>query len=128
MKIEGIMIELARVRWALFCTLTFRGATSEVQRKRMVLAWLRLTCKFTRTHFPRLKWCIRWECGEITQRIHCHALIGGVPLKYVTTDSCGRQCWLWGRVGGGLPVVRLFDPGEGGSGAVPYLLKGLAGV
>lgn len=126
---DGLLYVLGRVQWQYFVTLTFlRAGHTRTERLRMILAWLRWTAKLSRTRFEGLKWCIRWERGELFQRMHCHALIAGVPFAYVNTTSLVRQGWAWGKVGGGLPDVRLYNPTLRESAGLEYVLSGLSGA
>jgi hypothetical protein len=92
-------------------------------------------------YFPALPFCLRQEEGEHFGRRHFHVLLGGLPKKAVTIQTCmALKTWWegflprlnpktkkWFEVknpstvaGGGMARIRLFDPALNG---VDYVTK-----
>ena len=117
---------IARMRWQLFITLTFRKSdVSNRVRARMLIAFLREVENATRVPPRRLLWCCREELGEKGGRLHFHLLMGGLPAGRVHMGTCFQLMRIWEkRIGGGFARARLFDPMLDGVG---YVLKGLSG-
>jgi hypothetical protein len=80
---------LADIPWQFFCTLTFvKEDTSMEERRKMFFAWNRRSAEHFGLHFKKLLWALRHERGEITQRLHCHALIGGLRPNACNDRTC----------------------------------------
>ena len=117
---------IAKLRWQLFITLTFRKAElSDRVRASMLIAFVRQVENATRVPPRRLLWCCREELGEKGGRLHFHLLMGGLPAGRVHVGQCFRIMRIWEkRIRGGFARARLFDPMLDGVG---YVLKGLSG-
>jgi hypothetical protein len=114
---------LCRIRWQLFCTFTLKSdRVPERVLRTMFFATARKKAGNFGVHFSKLVWCLRLEIGESTGRRHLHALITGLPPYAITERGCRATESIWGSVGGGHAVVRVFDPYLAG---VDYILKGL---
>lgn len=73
----------------------------------------------------RLVWCLRAEAGELTCRLHFHALLDGLPDNARHPQTCFWLMHTWEEAcHGGHARVRLYGPGLDGVG---YVLKDLAG-
>lgn len=80
--------------------------------------------KGRKASWEHLTWCLREEYGEKTDRIHWHALVGGLPLGVTTQKTCMFIMGFWEGMGGGMARVRVFQAGQG---AAEYVAKGLEG-
>jgi len=124
MKPGSESFALSRVKWDLFCTLTFAGAVVKrpVSCRKILFAWLRETSGHLGIWFPKLAWAVRSEHGGLGGRFHFHALIAGVP-GLVDRALCLRSMNTWEGCGGGMARVRPFDDSLPG---VSYVLKGIS--
>lgn len=127
----GLLTHLQRETWNLWVTCTYRkvNGMSEQVRRSMQMKWLRRVSEFTGTKgraasWENLTWVIREEYGESTDRIHWHALVGGLPLGVVKPTTCTYLMGYWEGMGGGMARIRVFDAGQG---AAEYMAKGLEG-
>lgn len=112
---------LQRFHWQLFCTLTFKSARlPERLRVSMFFAWVRTFCAWYRVPFRDVIWCLRQESGELTGRLHLHALICGLPPFAVQEGTCFALMAQWEKLGGGMARVRVFDATQSG---VAYIVK-----
>jgi len=73
-------ILLARVRWQLFVTLTFRHEEPAGRIFYVAIVWARKVER--RYHLPResLMFVVRVERGEHLGRLHAHLLVAGLPF------------------------------------------------
>ena len=74
-----------------------------------------------RGSFKETIWCLRTEAGEVTGRLHLHALIAGFPKRAITTPTCFAFMRIWEGLNGGMARVTLYSPLLDGVG---YVLKG----
>ena len=72
--------------------------------------------------FRSLVWVLREEFGEVTNRLHWHALVSGVPKSLVRSTTCLFMMGYWEGIGGGMSRIRVFDAGKDGAS---YVTKGL---
>jgi hypothetical protein len=122
MKWKPELHPMGVVQWQLFATFTFRVETSERNQLCAFFAAVRKTASNYGVHFKQVIWCLRQESGEITGREHLHALIAGLPAYAITERACRATESIWRSVGGGHPVVRVYDDRLD---AASYILKGL---
>lgn len=74
-------------------------------------AFARRVARVSHVHFTKqLLWALRCELGERTNRLHFHALLGGLPDHLATRGGCEFLCSIWGRVHGGHACARPFNP------------------
>jgi len=107
--------------WQFFGSFTFKQSRlPERVRLCMWFALCRNLCKWHRVYFPDLLWALRQEPGELTGRLHFHALIGGIPSYACDERTCMQIKTQWERIGGGIARVRMFDRQLNGPG---YILK-----
>ncbi len=97
----------------------------------MQMQFLRRLSQFTssrklgrKASWEYLTWILREELGESTDRIHWHALIGGLPFGVTTQKTCMFMMGFWEGMGGGMSRIRVFEAGQG---AAEYISKGLEG-
>lgn len=122
MKTEAFNLLLSSVPWNLFATLTTREQVSENALRLNVERWLKWIAHVCGQKFRRLVFVVRFERGEVGQRLHCHVLIV-VPqdrLTYFVVRSpyVPRAHREWGL---GLTKFRRVDIEN--DPAVGYILK-----
>ncbi len=111
------------VHWQFFCSFTFKTLKmSETAWMKMFFAMMREQADNFGVHFPDLMWVLRKERGEISARLHYHALIAGLPEHAVKPATCFSFMKIWEKHGGGISRVRVYDPTLDGVG---YVLKGV---
>ena len=120
---------MANVEWQMFCSLTFRSARlPECVRWPMFFQWLRLVGQAFRCPDRKIYWAVRQETGEITGRLHFHALLGNLGSQARQKRSRFRVLHLWDSektgLGGSAGHARVsdFDPLRGWA---DYMEKGL---
>ena len=132
---QGLLTHIQRESWSLFFTGTYRTVAGKTERVRraMQFQFLRRLSEFTGTKvgpqagpasWERLTWVLREEYGEATDRVHWHALIGGLRLGVTTPKTCMFMMGFWEGIGGGMARCRVYDAGQG---AAEYIAKGLEG-
>lgn len=113
---------LSLIQWQLFASLTFKSERlTDAVRIKMFFALMRKQAEHFGVHFKNTIWCLRTEPGEITGRLHFHALIAGLPKHAGTTATCFSFMRIWEQLGGGIPRVHVYSPLLDGVG---YVLKG----
>ena len=75
---EEWKITVLSAYWQYFLTLTFAQLGTRWGRIHRVENCLRWVARQGNTHRDRLLYVIRWECGEIGDRPHCHMFLGGM--------------------------------------------------
>jgi len=114
---------LGSVSWQLFCTFTFKSERlPDRHRVTLFFSLVREMASNYGSHFSKVLWCVRLEAGELTGRLHLHALIAGLPTYTIKPRICRAVESIWTRLGGGFPVVRVYNPALAGA---DYILKGL---
>jgi hypothetical protein len=80
---------LSSLEWQLFVTLTKArdNARPGALRKHWFSLCRRIAC-YGGIHFRELLWMLRIENGEIGDRFHFHALVGGLPPHVPTLSLC----------------------------------------
>jgi len=113
---------LSLIEWQLFASLTFKSVNlADAVRIKMFFALMRKQADNFGVHFKQTIWCLRIESGEITGRLHLHALIAGFPKHALTTATCFSFMKIWEGLNGGMARVTLYSPLLDGVG---YVLKG----
>lgn len=112
---------LSRIQWQFFVTLSLRrGTETNDWAVRRFFALSRELAGWFKVHFLDLKWCLRSEIGEATERKHFHALYSGLPEHTVHQHTCfsiKNQAEL---MGWGMARCYVFNPSLDGVG---YMLK-----
>lgn len=72
-----------------------------------------------------LRFVLREEFGEETNRLHWHALVSGLKPSFVRSTTCLLSMGYWMGMGGGMTRIRVYDDAQDGSS---YVTKGLEGV
>jgi hypothetical protein len=88
----------------------------------MWFSLLRDTAENFRVHSSSIRWALRYELGEVTQRPHFHALVAGLPASAANVATCFSIMRTWEKHGGGQARVRVYDSTLAG---VEYILKGV---
>ena len=113
---------LSLIEWQLFASLTFQSVNlADAVRIKMFFALMRKQADNFGVHFKKTIWCLRIEAGELTGRLHLHALIAGFPEHALTTATCFSFMKIWEGLNGGMARVTIYSPLLDGVG---YVLKG----
>jgi len=115
---ECAIEQLARLRWDLFGTLTFRQ--SPRPRSAMGLVWRHMgqAARFGGQSYSRMLIAIREERGGVGGRLHYHYLLGGLQGNLMTLAKRLEHDWRFT----GFGEIRPFDNAQQG---VAYLVKTL---
>jgi len=126
---SGLLTHIQRTEWQFFVTCTYRNSRtmSEAVRRPMQFQFLRRLAEFggggrRKIAFSDLQWVIREEFGEVTNRLHWHALVTGLPNGLVSENTCLYMMGFWEGIGGGMSRIRVYDADEDGA---DYIAKGL---
>lgn len=121
---DNFAYTLARIRWDVFGTLTFKG---KVPRERIAYghAWRHLhqAAKLTGQPYASLLIALRAERGEQNGRFHFHYLLGGTEIRNAITLAHQLEYSWKGQVGA-ISKIRPFDCSQAG---VAYITKCLSG-
>jgi hypothetical protein len=94
--------------WQYFITLTFKDLGTRSGRINRVNHWLRYVAHQGETTKRYLTYVIRWECGEIGGRPHCHLFVGGMKLgNRITVGHMLENEWF--KRHASRAQARLFD-------------------
>lgn len=122
---DNFAYTLARVRWDVFGTLTFKGC---VPRRRIAYghAWqhLRQAAELTGQPYAHLLSALREELGELNGRFHFHYLLGGTQTRNAITLAHRLEA-AWKRQTGAIAKIRPYDCSQAG---VAYVTKCLSGA
>jgi len=102
---------LSQVDWQFWITLSFKSDAlqSEKLRQSLWFALLRDLAGWWRKDFRNLLWVRRAETGEISARLHWHAVLGGLPDEASSRPTCFAIKNDWERLGGGMARVYVYD-------------------
>ena len=122
---DNFAYTLARVRWDVFGTLTFKGCVPRPSHAHGH-AWrhFRQAAQLTGQPYARLLIALRQERGELNGRFHFHYLLGGTETRNAITLS-HRLEHLWKGQTGAMAKIRPFDGSQAG---VAYITKCLSGA
>jgi len=117
---EGALYALAKIRWSLFGTLTYRQ--SPRPQSAMGLVWHHMghASLLSGVPYSRLLMVIREEHGGLGGRLHHHYLLGGVGVETNLYSMAARLKWDWRSHG--FAEIREFDNAQQG---VAYVCKTL---
>ena len=122
---DNLAWTLARLRWDVFGTLTFKGC---VPRPRIAYghAWrhFRQAAELSEQPYARLLIALREELGELNGRFHFHYLLGGTQTRNAITLS-HRLEYSWKGQTGAMAKIRPYDDSQAG---VAYITKCLSGA
>ena len=125
LPLDSFAYSLARIRWDVFGTLTFRHPCPP-RRSRMARAWalMHQAAKLVQRPYSRLLIALRAELGEMTGRFHFHFLLGGTQTRNATTLSHQLEHLWFGMFGqGAISKCRPYDRSLAG---VAYVTKCLS--
>jgi len=124
--LDSFAYSLARIRWDVFGTLTFKSVPSS-ERKAFGLAWAHMhhAAKLVGRPYSKLLIALRPELGELYGRFHFHYLLGGTWCRNeITLSHQLEHHWFGLRGQGSIAKVRAYNPSLAG---VEYVTKALSG-
>lgn len=119
--LDSYAYSLARVRWDVFGTLTFRSVPSP--KKAYGRAWrlFREAAELVQRPYSQLLIALRAELGEMTGRFHFHFLLGGTESRNEITLAHQLEHRWFGVFGqGAISKCRPYDRSRAG---VAYVMK-----
>ncbi len=130
---SSLLHYIKQTHWQFFMTGTFRNSRtmSAKIRRSMVMQWLRRLGSMDKGErrgdaaMRELLFIVREEFGEQTNRLHWHALIGGIKPSLVTPHTCLFMMGYWEGIGGGMARCRVYDAEQDGAA---YTVKELEGI
>ena len=102
--LDSYAYSLARIRWDVFGTLTFRSVPSPKKAYGRAWALMRLTAELVQRPYSQLLLALRAELGELTGRFHFHFLLGGTNTRNEITLAQIMDL---------RPVAAVLSPGPG---------------
>jgi hypothetical protein len=119
--LDSYAYSLARIRWDVFGTLTFRSVPSPKKAYGRAWALMRLSAELSKRPYSRLLIALRAEHGELTGRFHFHFLLGGTLTRNEITLAHQLEHRWFGLFGqGAISKCRPYDRSRAG---VAYLTK-----
>jgi hypothetical protein len=122
---DNFAYTLARIRWDVFGTLTFKGT---VPRRPVAYghAWKHFgqASKLSERPYAQLLIALREELGELNGRFHFHYLLGGTHTRNAITLA-HRLEHAWKGQTGAIAEIRPYDCSQAG---VAYVTKCLSGA
>ncbi len=127
---SSLLHQIQRTEWQFFVTCTYKNSRtmSAKCRHAMQFQWLRRLAAMDKGErrggaaLRDLRFLIREEFGEATNRLHWHALVSGLKPSLVRSTTCLFMMGYWEGIGGGMSRVRVFDAAQDGTS---YMIKGL---
>src|SRR5579871_1719496 len=117
--LDSFAYSLARIRWDIFGTLTFRSVPSPKVAHGRAWALMHQAAELVQRPYSRLLIALRAEHGEMTGRFHFHFLLGGTQTRNGITLSHQLE-HLWFGMMGGISKCRPYDRSLAG---VAYVTK-----
>jgi hypothetical protein len=119
--LDSYAYTLARVRWDVFGTLTFRSVPSTKKAYGRAWAFMREAAELVQRPYSQLLIVLRAEFGEMTGRFHFHFLLGGTQTRNAITLSHQLEHRWFGLFGqGSISKCRPYDRSRAG---VAYVTK-----
>ncbi len=119
--LDSYAYSLARIRWDVFGTLTFRSVPSPKRAYGRAWALMRLAAELVQRPYSRLPIALRAEFGEMTGRFHFHFLLGGTQTRNAITLAHQLEHRWFGLFGqGAISKCRPYDRSRAG---VAYVTK-----
>lgn len=113
--LDSYAYSLARVRWDVFGTLTFRSVPSPTIAYGRTWALMRLGAELVQRPYSQLLIGLRAELGEIGQRFHFHFLLGGTQARNEITLAHQLEHRWYGLFGqGAISKCRAYDRSRAG--------------
>jgi hypothetical protein len=121
LPLDSYAYSLARVRWDVFGTLTFRSVPSPKKAYGRAWALMRLAAELVQRPYSQLLIALRAELGEMTGRFHFHFLLGGTQARNEITLAHQLEHRWFGMFGqGAISKCRPYDRSRAG---VAYVTK-----
>src|SRR5262245_59570863 len=122
--LDSYAYTLARVRWYVFGTLTFRSVPSRKIAYGRAWALMRRAAGLVQRPSSQLLIALRAELGEMAGRFHFHSLLGGTQTRYAITLAHQLEHRWFGLFGqGAISKCRAYDTSRAG---VAYVTKCLS--
>jgi hypothetical protein len=122
--LDSYAYSLARIRWDIFGTMTFRHVPNPGKRDGRAWALMGLAAKLCQRPYSQLLIVLRGERGEMTGREHQHFLLGGTDARNRITLAHELEYEGFGLSGYlGFCKCRPYDDCRAG---VAYVLKCLS--
>lgn len=119
LPLDSFAYSLARVRWDVFGTLTFRSVPTPKIAFGRAWALMHRAAELLQRPYSRLLIALRAEYGETTGRFHFHFLLGGTQTRNGITLSHQLE-HLWFGMHGAISKCRPYDRSLAG---VAYVTK-----
>jgi len=81
LPLDSYAYSLARLRWDVFGTLTFRSVPTPKRAYGRAWAFMRRAAELVQRPYSQLLVALRAECGELTGRFHFHFFLGGTQTR-----------------------------------------------
>ena len=122
--LDSYAYSLARIRWDIFGTLTFRSVPSAKRAYGRAWALMRRAAGLVQRPYSQLLIALRAEVGEMTGRFHFHFLLGGTQARNTITLAHQLEHRWFGLFGqGAISKCRPYDRSRAG---VAYVTKCLS--
>jgi len=119
--LDSYAYSLARIRWDVFGTLTFRSVPSPNRAYGRAWALMRRAAELVQRSYSQLLIALRAELGEMTGRFHFHFLLGGTKTRNEITLAHQLEHGWFGLFGqGAISKCRPYDRSRAG---VAYVTK-----
>ena len=124
LPLDSYAYTLARIRWDVFGTLTFRSVPSPKKAYGRAWALMRQAAELVQRPYSQLLIALRAELGEMTGRFHFHFLLGGTHTRNAITLARQLEHRWFGLFGqGAISKCRPYDRSRAG---VAYVTKCLS--
>jgi len=122
--LDSYAYSLARLRWDVFGTLTFRSVPSTKRAFGRAWAHMRYAAELSSYPYSKLLICLRPELGELFGRFHFHYLLGGTWVRNEITLAHQLEHHWFGMFGqGAIAKCRAYNRSRAG---VEYVTKCLS--
>lgn len=120
-SLDSYAYSLARIRWDVFGTLTFRSVPSPKRAFGRAWAHMHQAAEIVGRPYSQLLIVLRAECGEMMGRFHLHYLLGGTWARNEITLAHQLEHRWYGLFGqGAIAKCRAYDHSRAG---VAYVMK-----
>jgi hypothetical protein len=119
--LDSYAYTLARIRWDVFGTLTFRSVPTTKKAYGRAWAFMRQAAELVQRPYSQLLIALRAELGEMTGRFHFHFLLGGTKARNLITLAHQLEHRWFGLFGqGAISKCRAYNRSRAG---VAYVTK-----
>jgi len=121
LSLDSYAYSLARIRWDVFGTLTFRSVPSTKRAFGRAWAHMHQAAELVERPYSQLLIALRTELGEMGGRLHFHYLLGGTWTRNAITLAHQLEHRWFGMFGqGAIAKCRAYDRSRAG---VEYVTK-----